>query len=400
MAFPVPATVIRYLDPLEGFRGWLVFSGDRYPLAAGGCRVQRGLREETVIGLAEAMTLKQRLLGLAVDGAKAGIDYNPDAPGKREALRRFLRFLRPYLLHRFSMGPDMGTSWGEIEGIAREEGIPSVKIAIARAQRLEEGDFFRRLRLLEAEVDGMTIAQRRAGHALAHAALVASKAAGASGEAPRAGVQGFGTLGRGAVSSLAAAGVPITAVADESGCVVCERGVDVAALLAMPHRQPIVSQFRVTGAAPEVLFRTPLDVVVLAACEDAMTVEQASRLEASAVVVGANLGLAPSVETVLHRLGIAVVPDLVGGCGGSASMDAIFGAPTCPTPMQVLCETGARLRDLVERVLADSRLTGVTPRDAARALCDVEIPHSRRPYGHWAVSTRRPIHADWQKEYR
>ncbi len=123
--------------------------------------------------LTEAMTLKERLLGLAVDGAKAGIDYDPQAPGKAEAMRRFLRFLRTHLLERLSLGPDMGTTWPEIEDVARQVGLVSVEGAIARAQELGDDDVRARLRLLDAEIDGATLGERRAGHALAHAALSA-----------------------------------------------------------------------------------------------------------------------------------------------------------------------------------------------------------------------------------
>lgn len=83
----------------------------------------------------------------------------------------------------------------------------------------------------------------------------------------------------------------------------------------------------------------PVDVVVLAACEGAITVEQARELPARVVVVGANLGLSRIVEEVLHFHEVIVVPDFVSGCGGSASMDALFGAPQCPSPDQVLAGT-------------------------------------------------------------
>ncbi|MDQ3383470.1 MAG: Glu/Leu/Phe/Val dehydrogenase, partial [Actinomycetota bacterium] len=173
--------VLRYQDEREGFRGWAVFDGTARPLAAGGFRVQPGLSEQVLVDLAAAMSLKQRLLGLAVDGAKAGIDYDPDAPGKPDAMRRFLRFLRPHLLERLSLGSDMGTGWTEIEGLARAEGIPSVKIAVARAQGIDEAEFSARIGLLDTDVGGLTLGQRRAGHAVAAAALAALAAVGTTG---------------------------------------------------------------------------------------------------------------------------------------------------------------------------------------------------------------------------
>ena len=40
--------VIHDVDPVEGFRGFLAFSGREHRLAAGGCRVAPGLDEPTI----------------------------------------------------------------------------------------------------------------------------------------------------------------------------------------------------------------------------------------------------------------------------------------------------------------------------------------------------------------
>ncbi|MDQ3465739.1 MAG: hypothetical protein M3500_13850, partial [Actinomycetota bacterium] len=224
-------SVIRYRDPVEGFEGYLAFDGEANPLAAGGFRVQRGLSADTVSRLAEAMTLKQRLLGLGVDGAKCGIDFDPRHPGKRDAMRRFVDALRPYLLERFSMGPDVGTGWGEIEDVARGQGIPSVKIAIAKAQGLSERELIERIGVLDTVLGGATLGDRRAGHGLAHAALgVGNWTPDLAGAAPRVAIQGFGTLGRAAALSLTEAGLPIIAIADVDSCVHAAGGLPTEAL--------------------------------------------------------------------------------------------------------------------------------------------------------------------------
>lgn len=381
-------SLVTYRDPLEGFSGYLAFDGHDNPLAAGGFRVQRGLTAGKVAQLAQAMTLKQRLLGLAVDGAKCGIDYGPHAPGRLQAMRRFLRFLRPYLLDRFSMGPDMGTAWSEIETLARLERIPSVKVAVAKAQGLSEWDFQRRIRLLDAPVDGLALGQRRAGHALAHAALGAIQWSGHRGARTRVGIQGFGTLGRAAALSLSQAGVRLTAVTDEHGCLVCPQGLDVGALLAAPSPTPVTDRAsaRARSAAREALFESPVDLLVLAACEDAMSLEQAAALPASTkvVVVGANLGVASTVEGLLEERGVVVIPDFVGGCGGSASMDALFGPARCPSATEVLDRLGTTMRRRVHRVLQLAADQGIGARAAALVACDERRPDPQgRPYGQW-----------------
>ncbi|MDQ3978293.1 MAG: Glu/Leu/Phe/Val dehydrogenase [Actinomycetota bacterium] len=376
------AEVIAYVDPVEGFPGYLAFSGRRHRLAAGGFRVQSGLDALTLAKLAQTMELKERLLGLAVDGAKAGLSYDPRCPGKHEAMRRFLEFLKPHLLDRLSLGPDMGTSWPEIEDCAHDLGLLSVKQAIARAQGLDDEDFRCRIALLDQEVDGATLGARRAGHALAHAALAAMDEAGLREREARIGIQGFGTLGRATGMALTEAGCTPVAVTDEHTCLHHLADHDVADDPSTRRRGGHPPAVPVEVASPERLFDLPLDVLVLAACEDALDAERAERLDVAAVVVGANLGLAPSVEDLLHRRGILVVPDFVGGCGGSASMDVLFGAPRCPTPQGFLERLGARMRALVANVFELSRARRITPREAALVMAQHDVPPGK-PYGRW-----------------
>lgn len=79
---------------------------------------------------------------------------------------------------------------------------------------------------------------------------------------------------------------------------------------------------------------------MLAACEDAVSEEEAVVLPARAVAVGANDGLFPEVEGLLYRRQVPVVPDFVGGAGESASMDALFAPAGHPEPATVLEQAG------------------------------------------------------------
>jgi glutamate dehydrogenase (NAD(P)+) len=378
-------TLLEYEDP-TGFRGFLAYSGLDRPLAAGGFRVQQGLTGERITELAQAMRLKEDMLRLNVDGAKCGIDYDPDAPDKHAAMRRFLRWLKPQLETRLSMGPDMGTTFGEIETLARAEGISSAKSAIARAQGLQEGQVLQRLKTLDSTVGSLTVGARRAGHALAHAAFAAARHAGLppSGRPLRCALQGFGTLGRGAAATMHEAGVDITAIADEHGCVRATTAVDLRRLLATPHRTPVVDPQMpgAASAARESVLEEPADLLVLAACEDALALEDVRRVQAPVVVVGANNGLRNEVEHALGARGIMVVPDFVGGAGGSASMDALFAPAVCPDPVTVLARVALLARTLVEQMLAVADAEGCLPREAALELVQrADVPPGARPYG-------------------
>ncbi|MFG2207185.1 lyase family protein [Streptomyces sp. NPDC048638] len=372
--------VLSYVDPVEGFRGWLVYDTDECALSAGGCRVQPGLTQGTLETLAARMTLKQRLLGLNVGGAKCGIDYDPTAPGATEAIRRFFTFLHDEVLERYSMGSDMGTRWPQLEEIARSCGIPSIKYAAARAQRLADGEFFRRIQLMTTGVGALAVHQRRAGAGLAHATLAAARHLGRAPDELTVAVQGFGNLGRGVAATLAEAKVRIVAVADADGALADPDGLDVPTLIAADDRRLIVPPGR--GASSSELFGQQADILVLAAGGDAVSEAQAARLPARAVVVGANNGLSPAVEGALHDRSVIVVPDFVGGAGGTASVDVVFGSPQCPSPEQVLDRTGRTIGTLVTRVLERADQDGTSPRTAALGMCaESTYTPGERPYG-------------------
>ena len=376
-------SVLEYEDPETGVRGWLAYHGDSSPMAAGGCRVQPMIDRAALVQLAERMTLKQRVLGLNVNGGKCGIAFDPRSDRKAEALGGFLRFLRDELHNRFSMGPDMGTQWMELQTLAVRNGIPSVKYAIRSAQRLTDEEFFGRMNLLEEQVGMLTLAQRRAGCVLAHTALAAAKVAGASGTVSVA-LQGFGNLGRAAAASLVEEGVRVVAVSDEYGCIVNSAGLDVVTMLSRKQGLP-VQELGVPGERrpTEGIFRVEADVLILAANQDALSVEEAELAPIGAISVGSNYGLSAPAEDILAARGVVVVPDFIGGIGGSASMEALFGPQSRPSPKTVLDSLARMSRDLVADLCWTAHQHGISNAAAAQVLADrCQVSRDAPPYGH------------------
>jgi glutamate dehydrogenase (NAD(P)+) len=374
--------IIAYEDTRRGVRGWLAYDGTERPLAAGGCRLLPGLRAEDLAELAGRMTLKQRVLGINVDGAKCGLDLDPRSPHKAEALRGFLAFLRGELTERFSMGSDMGTGWNELQRIAATVGLPSIKYSVRRAQGLTDEAFRARMERLDDRVGLLTLSERRAGHALAHAVLGAARAAGVTGEVTYA-LQGFGNLGRAAACTLDEEGARLVAVADEHGTVADPAGLNVPRMLATPDRTPVPELDTPGTRGPaSAVFRAEADVFAPAACADAMNDKAVAAARFAAVAVGANCGLSDAAERGLHTRGVFVVPDFIGGIGGSASMEALFGPREVPSARAVLDSLAGIMRRVVEDIAASAARLGVTPREAAlRLAADADIDHDAPPYG-------------------
>jgi glutamate dehydrogenase/leucine dehydrogenase len=343
------------------------------------------------------MTLKQRVLGVHVDGAKCGIDIDPASPDKPAVLGRFIAFLGDELRTRFSMGPDMGTDWQELQGHARRAGLPSVKYAIRVAQGMDDAAFAQRMALLDQRSGQLPFSQLRAGHALGHAALAAAGIAGIPGR-PSVSLQGFGNLARGAAHALHREGASLVAVADEFGTVAGTPGLDVPAMLAQPPRTPVTAM----GAASAVpLFDVPADVLVLAGPSDAVSVRRAATLPVGVVVVGANCGLREEAEEALYRRGVLVVPDFIGGIGGSASMETLFGPVSPPSLDDVLRDHGHLMRELVTDVADTARRTGTSPRRAALDIAAHTVTsHGDRPYGRCRYLVGHPARPQCQPQGR
>lgn len=380
--------VIEFRDPVHGVPGYLVYDATQQPLAAGGCRVRAGVDAEQLRTLAARMTLKQRVLGINVAGAKCGLDLDPASEHKSEVLSRFFTFLRDELNSRYSMGADMGTGWQELNRHATDIGLPSIKYAIKKAQRLSDDDFRARMAVLEARVGSFSVAERRAGHALGHAAIGAARSAGAA-EPIRVAMQGFGNLGRGAACAWLEQGARLVAVGDEHGTITSPNGLDMAVMVDRPLRTAVVEMRVDAQRVPaHELFQVAADVLVLAGGADALTIEQAASVQVGAVVVGANCGLDERAEAILNERGVVTIPDFVGGIGGSASMEALFGPVRCPAPGRVLDDIASLMRDLIDDITGEARRTGESPRSAAlRRAAECVLDADSTPYGSCSYMT-------------
>ncbi len=380
-----PEVVVEYIDPVEGFRGWLVIDALTHRLCAGGLRVQKGLTRECITRLARNMTLKMRIAGIRADGAKSGIDYDPLSPGKDQALERFFRAIVPYMVDRYSVGPDLNTTMPELNAVAERFGLPSIKIAVARAQGFTDAEFAQRIAILSSSAGPGTLAGLRSGAGLAYACLGTLDFLGIPCSRATVAIQGFGGLAGGAAWCLNQAGVKIVAVSDRQKMVRAGDGdyLDIELLLSRSRNGliPLIDNHGVLGENSRI-HEIECDVFIPAAMEKTVTEKEAAALSARAVVCGANLAVTPEAETILHERGIMLVPDMVAGCGGSLSMAGLFGPEAPPSVQQVLDFVDENMRDMVNRVCSRSRSINISAREAALQLCDeTPLMPGEKPYG-------------------
>ncbi|MBA3013528.1 MAG: Glu/Leu/Phe/Val dehydrogenase [Proteobacteria bacterium] len=379
-------TVVEYSDPIEHFKGWLVIDGGEHSLCAGGMRVQQNLTCEHVMAMAKNMTMKMRICGLPIDGAKCGIDYHPDAPGKLQAMTRFMAAIKPYIEDRYSMGPDLNTSMDELESIARELNIPSVKMAIAKAQGITLRAFLDRYEILSHKAIGdWPLGRLRAGFGVAMAALAALDFMSIPPQGARIAIQGFGNLAKAAIVALTDAGAIITAIGDAKKCVLGHNHQPLPVHLYLDEQgtllPEITSNDSVKIEPKETITTCECDLLILAAIEGVITRTNADQIKAKVVIPGANLAITPDGEEALFARRIIALPSFVAGCGGSLSMNGLFGPAEKPQTRQVLDYIASAMTQMVDKILNKSHSNAINPTKAAEMLCrDTLAPPRLKPY--------------------
>lgn len=133
----------------------------------------------------------------------------------------------------------------------------------------------------------------------------------------RIAIQGFGNVGSVSATLLAELGAHIVAVADWKGGTYHAGGLDVQALLAYVAQQKTVAGFPLgTAVSNAELFALEVDVLIPAALENQITIDNAATIRARIVVEGANGPTTPDAHRYLHEKGVFVVPDVLANCGG------------------------------------------------------------------------------------
>jgi glutamate dehydrogenase (NAD(P)+) len=130
-------------------------------------------------------------------------------------------------------------------------------------------------------------------------------------------VQGFGNVGSVSALLLARLGATIVAVTDWKGGVYNPKGLDVEKMLEFSKENKTIDGF--PGGEPldnDALFALDVDVLIPAALENQITVDNAGSIHAKIVTEGANGPTTPEAHRALHSRGVFVIPDILANSGG------------------------------------------------------------------------------------
>jgi glutamate dehydrogenase (NAD(P)+) len=130
-------------------------------------------------------------------------------------------------------------------------------------------------------------------------------------------IQGFGAVGNTTARLLHEDGAKIIALSDSRGGVINLKGIDVRE--ALKHKQKVGSLEALRGTetvSNAELLELKCDVLVPAALENQITLDNASKIKAVIVAEAANAVTTPGADAVLLGNGSFLIPDILCNAGG------------------------------------------------------------------------------------
>ena len=304
-----PEKVLDVHHPRIGMHGFLVVDNTALGPGKGGIRMTPSVSIDEVRSLARIMTWKCALAGLPFGGAKAGIVANPKqmtAREKEEIIRAFARAIKPLTPEYFIAAPDMNTTKNEMAIFASENGKKS-----CTGKPKSMGG-------LPHELGSTGYGVHKCAEMAADFYKICLKDCGVA-------IEGFGNVGSFAAKYLWEHGSKIVAVSDSQGTIYSEKGIDYKKLAEVKKKTGSVINYKPgkTMSSREII-SVPCDVLIPAAVPNLITASDVDKVKARMIVEGSNIPVQPSVEEMLHRKGIIVIPDFLANAGGVISSYAEY----------------------------------------------------------------------------
>ncbi|MHC8441092.1 MAG: Glu/Leu/Phe/Val family dehydrogenase [Candidatus Eutrophobiaceae bacterium] len=309
---------------IEVFSGWRsVHSGHRCP-AKGGIRYAPNVSGDEVEALAALMTYKCAIVDVPFGGSKGALRIDPTKYNRSDMQRITRRFARElvrkgYLSPSLNVpAPDMGTGEREMAWIADTYRLLHPEdinySACVTGKPVAHGGIQGRV---EATGRGTVFAIReffRQPEALKEARLSGTL------EGKSVILQGLGNVGYYAGSILHDEdGARIIGVIERDGAVYNPKGIDPHALRAHINEHKGVRGFS-SGAEFVEEGRSVLekecDILIPAALEEQITIENAERIQCRLLVEAANGPVTSEADEILKQRGVKVLPDIYVNAGG------------------------------------------------------------------------------------
>jgi len=294
---------------IEVFTGYRVQYNITLGPAKGGIRYHPGVTLDEVTALAAWMTWKCAVAHIPFGGAKGGVIVDPNRLSRRELEALTRRYVAEIIdaigPEKDVPAPDVNTNDQIMAWVMDTYSmhVGHTATAVVTGKPIEMGGSLGRR---EATGRGVMIVTREAAK---HLGLDINHATVA--------IQGFGNVGSVSADLLSKLGAKIVAITDWKGGVYNAKGLDIQKMLDYAKQHKSIDGFPGGEAFENTkVFGLDVDILVPAALENQITMENAPGIKAKIVAEGANGPTTPDAHQHLHERGIFVIPDILANAGG------------------------------------------------------------------------------------
>ena len=294
---------------LRVFEGYRVQHSIARGPGKGGIRYHPDVSLDEVKALASWMTWKCATVNIPFGGAKGGVICDPKHMSQGELERMTRRYTSEISI---IIGPDQDIPAPDVytnaqtmawimDTYSMTKGYSALGVVTGKPLSIGGSEGRN-----EATARGCQFAIREA------AKLIKLPLKGA-----RVVVQGAGNAGSVVARLLHGDGAKVIAMSDSRGGIRNSGGVDPVKVMAHKQKTGTVQGYseaeNVTNAQ---LLETECEVLIPAALENQITLENASRVKTKIVAEAANGPTTPGADEVLHKNGVFLIPDILANAGG------------------------------------------------------------------------------------
>ncbi len=275
----------------------------------GGIRYHPHVTFDEVCALAAWMTWKCALVDVPFGGAKGGIGCDPEHLSQNELerlTRRYTYEIAPLIGPDQDIpAPDVNTdaqtmSWiMDTYSMTTRHTTPAVVTGKPTFLGGSLGGF-------EASARGCLFVLREA-----------CKVRGVELKTATVAIQGLGNVGSAMARLLWDEGARVIAVSDSKGGILNQDGIDIHALLLFKAKTGSVEASPGCSPIPSSdVLKARCDILIPAALENQITIENAGYVRAKIVAEAANGPTTPEADLMLSRKEVMVLPDILANAGG------------------------------------------------------------------------------------
>ena len=308
---------------INNFTGWRAVHSEHILPTKGGLRYSETVDQDDTEALASLMTYKCAIVNIPFGGAKGGLKINPknySMPQLREITKAFASKLinKGFISPALNVpAPDVGTSEREMEWIL--ETYKTLKPDDINYRGCVTGKPLHRGGIAgRTEATGRGI-EEVVREIFRHEDVV--KEAGLKNELKdnEIIVQGFGNVGSNLAKHLYNRdNAKIIAIGEYDGYLYNKKGIDINALIEFFQKNksinnPKLGEFK---NKPSELLELDCDILIPAALENAITVDNVDKIKTKLIIEAANGPVSFEADQKLFEKGVMIIPDIYVNAGG------------------------------------------------------------------------------------